>query len=156
MPRNHHNQPHTDGMRMPTWIRRWVYAAASACLLTGILWLLFHYFIRHEGEFGPEAHPLEHIWLTLHGGAAIAMAWVFGLMWLSHIRRGWQKRRNFKSGVTMASIMLILIISGWGLYYLSDEQWRSNTALIHWGLGLFIGLWLPIHIWRGRRSRQST
>jgi amino acid transporter len=140
---------------MPAWIRRWVYAAGSACFLTGILWLLFHYFIRHEGDFGPEAHPLEHIWLTLHGGAAIAMAWVFGLMWLGHIRRGWQKGRNLKSGITMASIMLTLIFSGWGLYYLSNEQWREYTGFIHWGLGLFAGLWLPIHIWRGRLSAKK-
>lgn len=142
--------PH-DGMRMPSWIRRWVYAAGATCLFTGVLWLLFHYFVRHEGEFGPEVHPLEHVWLTLHGGAAILVAWVLGLIWLAHVRRGWHGRRNRASGVTMACILVVLAASGWGLYYLGDEAWRATVSVSHWVLGLTGGVWLPIHIWRGRR-----
>jgi hypothetical protein len=147
MSQRHHIQHHSDGM---------IYAAGLACFLSGVLWLLFHYFIRREGAFGLEAHPLEHICLAIHGGAAIAMAWVFGLIWLMHIRRGWHKRRNLKSGISMASIMLVLIFSGWGLYYLSDEQWRDYTGFLHWFFGLFAGLWLPIHIWRGRQSSDRA
>lgn len=141
-----------DGLRMPTWMRRWAYGAGTTCFASGVLWLLFHYFIRHEGEFGPEAHPLGHVWLTLHGGAAFAMVWVFGLIWLAHVRRGWQRGRNLGSGVTMAILVLVLGLSGWGLYYLSDENWRDVTSLAHWALGLVAGAWLPFHIWRGRRS----
>lgn len=141
-----------DGMRMPTWMRRWVFVSGAACLLTGVLWLLFHHFVRHEGAFGPEAHPLEHTWLTLHGGAAIFMTWVFGLIWLPHVRRGWQRKRNLVSGATMASSIIVLAASGWGLYYLGDELWRAVVSALHWSIGLAGGAWLPIHIWRGRRS----
>lgn len=145
-----------DGMRMPAWMRRWVYLTGLSCLMTGVLWLTFHYFVRHEGEFGPEAHPLEHLWLTLHGGAAIVMAWVFGLIWLAHVRRGWHRGRNRNSGATMAFLLIVLAATGWGLYYLGDEAWREAASLIHWILGLTAGFWLPFHIWRGRRGLIST
>lgn len=145
-----------DGMRMPIWIRRWVYASGIACLLTGVLWLLFHHFVRHEGEFGPEAHPLEHIWLTLHGGTAFLVAWVMGLIWLAHVRRGWQGKRNLASGLTMATLLFVLAASGWGLYYLGNESWRAVISATHWVLGLTGGVWLPIHIWRGRRGRSPS
>lgn len=145
-----------DGMRMPAWMRRWVYLAAGASLLTGALWLLFHHFVRRQGEFGAEAHPLEHVWLTLHGGAAIAMAWVLGLVWLAHVRRGWQRRRNHGSGITLLAQLVVLAMTGWGLYYLGDEVWRDEIALCHWLLGLAGGVWLPFQIWRGRRSERSS
>jgi len=144
-----------DGMRMPAWMRRWVYGAGIACLATGVLWLAFHHFVRCEGDFGPQAHPLEHVWLTLHGGAAIAMAWVVGLIWLAHVRRGWHRGRNRTSGAAMASILIVLAASGWGLYYLGDEDRRAAVALLHWTLGLAGGLWLPFHIWRGRCGRAE-
>lgn len=150
-----HHAAH-DGMKLPNWMRRWVYVAGTACLSSGVLWLIYHYFIQHEGEFGLESHPLEHIWLTLHAGAGILMTWVFGLIWLAHVRRGWQKGRNRVSGVTMASILIVLALSGWGLYYLSDENWRTTASFLHWGLGIFSGLWLPFHIWRGRRSANKS
>jgi hypothetical protein len=143
-----------DGLRMPAWIRRWVYFAGGACSLTGVLWLLFHHFVRHEGEFGPQAHLLEPIWLTLHGGAALAMAWVFGLIWLAHVRRGWQRGRNRTSGATMTTSLLVLGLSGWGLYYLGDEAWREAASLLHWSLGLGATGWLPFHVWCGRRSSR--
>lgn len=140
-----------DGMQMPAWIRRWVYAAGTACTMSGLLWLVFHHFVRHEGDFGPESHPLEHVWLTLHGGAAIAMGWVFGLIWLAHVRRGLHRGRNRSSGLTMVVLLVILGLSGWGLYYLGDEDWRALASSAHWVVGLVASLWLPFHIWRGRR-----
>lgn len=145
-----------DGMRMPAWMRRWVYGAGLAALLSGLLWLLFEYFVRREGPFGLERHPLQHSWLVLHGAAALLMLWVFGLVWLAHVRRGWPRRRNRNSGAFMTASMTLLAASGWGLYYLGSEDWRPVLSLAHWLLGLAASLWLPIHIWRGRRSAQLS
>lgn len=149
MHRKHSNH---DRLRMPTWMRRWVYVTGGVCLATGALWLLFHHFVRSESTFGPRAHPLEHIWLTVHGGVAFLMSWVFGLIWLVHVRRGWQRGRNRGSGTMMGLIIVMLVLSGWGLYYLSDEQWRNVISLLHWVIGVASGLWLPFHVWRGRRG----
>ncbi len=57
----------------------------------------------------------------------------------------------------MVALLAWLAVSGLGLYYLADEQWRAAASLGHWLLGLFAAAWLPIHILRGRRAvRRST
>jgi hypothetical protein len=145
-----------DGLRMPHWMRRCVYVAGIACLASGVSWLLFHHFIRHEGSFGPEAHPLERVSLAVHGAAALAMAWAFGLVWLAHVRRGWHRGRNRKAGAVMVATLAVLGASGWGLYYFGDETWRAATSLLHWIVGLAASAWLPWHIWLGRRALRRS
>lgn len=140
---------------MPRWARWWIYAGGATALLTGAGWLLLHHFVRVEGAFGPEAHPLEHPALVLHGVAAAALLWAFGLIWLGHVRRAWHRRFNRRSGGTMVGLMVWLGASGLGLYYLADEQWREVASIGHWTLGLFAGAWLPIHVWRGRRAVRA-
>lgn len=142
-----------DGLRLPAWIRRWVYLAGLACLLTGAGWLAFEYGVRIEGPFGPEAHPLQRTWLIAHGAAAMVALWAFGLLWLAHVRRGWPRRRNRGSGGFMVGCVLALAASGWGLYYLGSETLRPWLSAFHWVLGFLAALALPLHIALGRRHR---
>jgi hypothetical protein len=146
--------PHRRGHRfhVPAWVRAAVYGVGGACLLSGAVWLYLHHFVRIEGEFGPEASGLEHPMLVLHGIAAAAMTWLFGLLWLAHVRRAWQARRNRRSGGTMVAVMSWLCVSGLGLYYIGNDAAREFVGNGHWLVGLFAALWLPIHIWRGRRA----
>ena len=145
-----------ERLRLPRWIRWWVYGGGCACAATGIAWLLLHDFVTHEGAFGPESHPLEHPMLVAHGCAGLAMLWVFGLVWLPHVRRGWSRRRHRVVGGMMAALMLSLCASAAMLYYLGDERWRSLVAVAHWGLGLFAVAWLPLHIWLGRQAIRKS
>lgn len=140
-----------ERLRLPGWVRAWVYIGGALCALSGGAWLLLHYFVRHEGEFGPAPSVFEHPSLVVHGICGLAMLWVLGLVWLPHVRRGWSKRRHRWAGGTMAALMLWLVLSAAGLYYLGDETWRGWISVAHWTLGLFAALWLPAHIWIGRR-----
>ncbi len=149
-----------DGMKMPNWIRTWMYSAASLCLASGALWLILHNFISYEGEFGPEPHPLEHTMLIIHGCVSLLVLWLLGLIFIVHIKRAWQKKLNRTTGLVISLISLMLILSGLGLYYLGSEQLRINTATAHWLLGLLAGIALPAHIYWGRilqaRKANST
>jgi len=143
-----------ERMRLPRWVRLWVYFGGALCATSGAAWLLLHYFAQREGEFGVEPHPFEHATLVTHGVAGLAMLWVFGLIWLAHVRRGWSKPQHRWAGGTMAALMLWLALSAAGLYYLGDEAWRGFVGIAHWSLGLFATVWLPMHIWLGRRAIQ--
>lgn len=141
-----------DGMRMPAWIRRWVYGTSIATAATGILWLLLHTFVRQEGEFGPEPYWAEPHLLSMHGAAAMLALWMLGLVWLPHVRRGWHQKRNRKMGVSLVAIALVLAISGWALYYVGGESVRPVLSVLHWAVGLVAVAWLPFHVWHGRRD----
>ena len=135
-----------DGMRLPAWTTRAVHAAGALLLGTGLLWLGFHHFLSVEGEFGPAAHPLERWWLVLHGGGALLAAWMLGVIWLGHVRRGIaQGGRNSATGWTLLIVLVFMFASGWALYYLGDADWREWTATAHWLVGLLTAVILWLH-----------
>ena len=134
-----------DNLRMPAWMRRAVYGVGLLCALSGVLWLLFHHFVQVEGEFGPVAHPLERTWIVLHAGTAFLAAWVLGLIWLGHVRRGLGLGRKLPSGVSLVLLVAFLMLSGWGLYYIGDDAWREWTATAHWVVGLGAAVLLLVH-----------
>jgi hypothetical protein len=119
--------------------RRWtVYGIAFATWITGVLWLIYHYFMTTEGRFGPQTHPLEPWWKTIHAGVSFFAIGILGLLWGVHILRGWNAKWRRWSGGTLAAFFFILTATGFALYYIYmiDEAWRAWTSIIHWVLGL--------------------
>jgi uncharacterized membrane protein len=51
-----------------------------------------------------------------------------------------------------ASYHGLLMLSGYALYYLSDENWRARVSNFHLWLGVAAPALLIVHIWLGRRS----
>jgi hypothetical protein len=117
--------------------------------LSGGLWLLFHYFLTEQGEFGPQSNPLEPWWLKLHGAFAFAATWFFGLLWGTHITVAWPLERRRFSGSVLAAASLLLIVSGYLLYYVGNDTARSILSVSHWGTGLAF----PLLYWAHRLRR---
>jgi len=131
---------------------RWVWNVSLALLISGALWLVFHYFLTVSVEFGESRHPLEAWWLRLHGAAAMAFLIVLGTLLPIHIRRAWQVRRNYRSGVVVLTIVTTLVITGYGLYYVGSENLRLWISVIHWGIGLAGMPALILHVLMGTRN----
>ncbi len=129
-----------------------VYACVSVLLLSGLLWLLFHYFVIINTEFGKAHHPVEAWSLKVHGFAAIGMLILFGSLMPAHIRNAWQHRQKRWTGGFMIGVMVTLSLSGYGLYYLGGEEARDWTSILHWVAGILSVLGLAIHVWQGRRK----
>jgi hypothetical protein len=113
-----------------------IYFVSTGVFITGILWLIYHYFLRTPGPFGFQNNPLEIWWLQLHGGFSFASLWIFGLLWSIHILRGWKMRWRRWSGGSLVAAALLLTITGWGLYYFDSREVREVTSIIHWVIGL--------------------
>ena len=135
--------------------QRWVYAVGALVALSGMLWLLFHWFVSVPGEFGPTAHPLERWWLRLHGLSAAAFLIVFGAVLPLHAKLAWNARRNRWSGSLFVSALALLIGTGYALYYLGDDTVRNALSIAHWVVGLVAPALIAFHAWRGRLSRQA-
>jgi hypothetical protein len=138
---------------LPRWQEWTVYLSFGLLAATAVAWLLLDRFVRVPGEFGPEHHPAEHWMLIGHGVVAYGFLIVGGAMVPVHIMLGWNTRRNLKTGLTLAALLLLLATSALGLYYLGDEISRSWVSLIHWLVGLIAIPALLVHAIFGRRGR---
>ena len=82
-------------------------------VVSGAIWLVLHFFMVSQGEFGDAHHPLETWMLKLHGAAAMAGLIIYGSLLPIHIRRAWVIRRNIFLGISLVVLMLLLTISGY-------------------------------------------
>jgi hypothetical protein len=107
-----------------------------------------------QTEFGARPHPLEYFWLRLHGAAAMLGLLALGSLVPMHVQRAWQQRKNRVSGLVTSAASLVLLVSGYLLYYFATENSRPWIGALHWGVGL---AGLPVLIWHvlaGLRLRQ--
>jgi hypothetical protein len=131
-----------------------VYSIGWGLWLSGGLWLLFHYFVTSEGEFGPQKHPLEPWWLKFHGAFAFAAIWLFGLLWGKHVSKAWPYGKGRWSGAGVAGLLFWLMLTGYLLYYIAGENARSIVSVLHWGLGFVAPALLLWHRFdRGKKRK---
>lgn len=121
--------------------------------LSGVLWLVFHFYLRREGEWGPEPHELEPWWLRLHGAFAFLTLWTAGLLFASHMARGWATARRRVTGVLLVGWLLLLAISGYLLLYAGDDGVWGILSPTHWIAGLALPLAYVAHRWLRRAAR---
>jgi len=115
--------------------------------LSGGLWLIYRYFLRTPGEFGPEPAVLEVWWLILHGAFAFLALWTLGFLWGGHIVRGWATgRRRWSGGLLFVGLMFLTITGYLALYAVDDGVW-TLLATSHWVFGLALPLGYFTHRW---------
>jgi hypothetical protein len=134
---------------------RLVYGIFGALWASGVAWLVYRYFLRAGSEFGETPHPLEAWWMRLHGLAAFAGLWLLGVLWVTHIVPAWRTQRRW-SGIALASIALLLVLSGYLLYYAGDERLRAFVSLAHWMIGIALAPLLLWHVLRRRTRSRKT
>ena len=92
--------------------------------------------------------------LKLHGAAAMLGLLVLGSLLSIHIDRFWRLRRNRRAGGVFLACALLLIGSGYGLYYFGGEQTRALSRQIHIVIGFLALPAFAVHLWRGRALRR--
>lgn len=152
MPTHHHTR-HQPNLRLERWHRRAIYLMLILLYCSGAAWLAARFFLRSAGQFGETVHPLEPWAMKLHGAAAMGTLFFIGSLMNGHIRRALKSRRNLITGCLAIAVMALLIVSGYGLYYIAGEADRPLWSVVHWLPGLAFALLFIAHIWRGRASR---
>ena len=123
--------------------------------VTGAAWLWLHYFGQVKGEFGPETSPFEPWMMRIHGAAMIVALLGSGSLLVVHIWRGWTYRSQRWLRGLLGGLIIVLILTGYCLYYVGDEKTRAGASLVHWMLGLAALPVFVLHYRRGRRLRRS-
>ena len=116
--------------------------------LSGAVWSLLH------DALASQARDLMHNLLVIHGASAFISLMILGALMPQHIRLAWHVKRNRISGGLMAIIALVIVVTGFGLYY-SNEDWREPIKWTHLIVGLVSIAALVLHIWYGRRSSKA-
>lgn len=144
--------------RLPRRRRYMIYIVGLGISLSGLLWLMFHYLLVRDGEFGPQTHPLEPWSLALHGAFGFAAIWVFGMLWSAHIAKAWPLVRRRWSGGILTGIVAWLMVSGYLLYYTGNETLRAGLSITHWAIGIACPFLFLLHRfgWWARATQPSV
>jgi hypothetical protein len=135
--------------------QRWaVYVVVGGLWLSGCLWLCLDQFFAGRGPFGVTPHPWETSILRVHGVTAILSMYLFGWISARHVLRWWPGRLRRLSGGTLAAFLATLIVSGFALFFFTDDQWQHLTVLAHEVLGVGVTLFAIQH-WFFRRGRDT-
>lgn len=122
------------------------YTTFVVVFVTGVVWLYFDNYVLIETVIGQAKHPLQKWLMKSHGFAAIFFTGLLGLIYGVHIKRVWPMQKRRASGLLLVGLILVVSLSGFLLYYTSDEAFRWWSAFVHWALGLSIPAVLIRHI----------
>jgi len=137
-------------MRLSRWHERWLYAIGALIFLSGLGWLGDHYLFAGSADFGDAHAAFEPWWLRMHGAAAMAGLVELGSLFPGHIARAWRLRVNRRSGLLMLGLVTLLVVTGYGLYYVGDEETQPWISMIHWLAGIVAGAGLVLHVRLGK------
>lgn len=133
----------------------WLLSLSGAALwLSGAAWLLLHYYGQKPGEFGPDMNPLEPWMMKLHGLVLIPALLGIGGMLVVHIPKGWAYVHQRIAGIALCGVLVVLIASGYMLYYVGDEIVRDWTSMVHWTVGLVVPAVFLWHYFNGLLVRR--
>lgn len=129
-------------MRLTKIQRILTYISIFSLLFSGLFWLIFMFYLDYESPF----YFLKAYNIKLHGFATLLFLITFGMLTSTHLSFNWQVKKNRrKSGLILTALLLGLIISGYLLYYLGDEDWRNYTSYFHWISGIICSVFFIFH-----------
>lgn len=127
-----------------------IYLISVIVIISGFLWLYFDFFVRIETEFSLQVHPLQNIFLILHGTSSLFFLILLGSVLPIHVFKAWKTKNNRFSGGFFLLLFGILILTGIGLYYSGVEENRKLLSIIHWVIGILFPIFFVIHIYFGK------
>ncbi len=145
----------------PKSFKPMLYGVSLVTLLTGLLLVPTFLDLRLEWDV-PWRLDFAMRLLVVAGHALVAfwLLMLFGATWTVHIRHGWRIRENLVSGFTLVGGMLLLALSGVGIYYFGDEDMSLISSTLHTVIGIIAPLFLLYHIsfgkMRARNHRSAT
>lgn len=142
-----------DSIRLTRAHRSLVYATLALLFLSGAVWAGLNYFTVAPDDFGSASKSVA---MKIHGGAAMAILVLIGMVLHGHVRFAWRVSRNRINGTIFLGAFALLTLTGYGLYYAGGEKLRAWTSWIHLTAGLILPILFLMHVWLGKRTRPAT
>lgn len=136
---------------MTPGLRASVLGVCALLWLSGMAWLVLHLAFEPRNEFGPLPHPWEATLMRLHGVLAVGGVFLLGWLGAGHVLERWRRSRNRFSGWTLLACAVLLVLSGYALYY-SVGALHAGSAWVHEWLGAAVIIVALAH-WQRIRGR---
>lgn len=143
------------GLQLSRRHRWFLHTTSLVLLLTGVAWAWLHR-LDEAGNLGDRWRSLKPALMTGHGLMAAGFVLLLGTLLPVHVRHAWHARRNRGNGAFFLTVVSVLTLSGYSLYYLGDETLRARCSDGHLWLGVVSPLLLFWHIWSGRRAASKA
>jgi len=101
----------------------------------------------HVRVLNPERLPTD-------GAVMLVFLLMLGTLF-AHVRRGLILKTNRLSGWCIIGLNALMALTGWLLYYISDDTARAWSSVVHWSIGLAALPALYTHILLGRTSTAA-
>lgn len=141
--------------RLPRFQQILIFSFLGLSWTSGLLYFALERWGGVEGEFGPERNPWLGNILATHGAGAFLILITLGFLLGTHIPPGWRNRRMRPLGAVLAGALVFMVVTGYLLYYLANEEARAATAWAHLGAGLLLPVLLGAHVLAARRKRRQ-
>lgn len=140
--------PSAVPLRMTAGLRAAVFGVCALLWASGIGWLVLHLGFEPRNEFGALPHPWEAPLMRVHGVVAVVGVFLLGWLGAGHVLERWRRARNRTSGWVLMACAVLLVFSGYALYYTVGAP-HAGSAWVHEWLGaatLIVALahWLRI------------
>jgi hypothetical protein len=136
---------------LPGPLRLATYGVGGLLWLSGAVWLLLHQLFPQPSAFGTLPNPWEAPLMRVHGLIAVVGVFLIGWMSAAHVTARWASDRNRRSGLALGATALLLVFSGYALYYTTGSP-HDGAGLLHELLGVMSPAAALAH-WLRNRSR---
>jgi succinate dehydrogenase hydrophobic anchor subunit len=116
--------------------RRTTISALLLLWLSGTAWVVCHYLFPAHTDFGAAPNPLEPTLMKVHGAIAVFAVALLGWIGARHVTDNWSRSRSRVSGIAVLSTYILLVLSGYALYYLLQDELRERVGQVHEILGI--------------------
>lgn len=127
-----------------------LWATVWLLVLTGAVWLWAEY-LYQPADDGLASYEIKHYAMLVHAAFGLAFVFAAGTLLQTHMQMAWRQRRNRASGAFMAASALLLVLSGYGLWYAGGETLRPVCEWVHRVTGFGLPALLLLHALLGRR-----
>ena len=134
---------------LPRPLRVLIYAVGALLWLSGAAWLVLHHVFPQASAFGPLPNPWEAPLMRAHGLVAVCGVFLIGWMTAAHVTARWSSDRNRRSGLALGLTTLLLVFSGYALYYTTGTP-HDGAGLLHEVIGVLAPAAALAHWWRNR------
>jgi hypothetical protein len=135
----------------------WFWSLLALVVVTGVVLLPGMLALRLEWDVPQGWLPSNRVlWAAAHGLLAFLTLLLFGSLLPLHVRHGLRQRKNRGTGIALLFALPVLILSGWGIYYLSNEDVARWTSELHVLIALPISVLVGWHAWRAHRIHEES